>query len=122
MRHVSLDTQEEAVKRFVLALAVDPAGSVLEFGGKAVAYVMPPPHGKVNGAGGPWTEAKDDRRCALIDKKYDAELTPAEDAELGLLQAAFYRHLDQTAPLPIEEARKLHKTILGKAAKAKGRS
>ena len=35
---------------------------------------------------GPWTEAKDARRCALIDREIDGRLTSQEAAELEVLQ------------------------------------
>ena len=43
MKHVKLDVQEESVKRFVLGLAADAGGSVLELNGQAVACVVPAP-------------------------------------------------------------------------------
>ena len=33
----------------------------------------------------PWTEAKNKRRCELIDQKYAGRLTPAEALELARL-------------------------------------
>jgi hypothetical protein len=43
MTHVNLDDQNEVIKQFVLGLAGDPSGSVLELNGRPVACVMPPP-------------------------------------------------------------------------------
>ncbi|MBI1904547.1 MAG: hypothetical protein HYS13_25920 [Planctomycetia bacterium] len=40
MKHVSLDTQHENVKQFVLSLPLDDDGSVLELGGRPVARVL----------------------------------------------------------------------------------
>jgi hypothetical protein len=68
MKHVSLEGQHESVKQFVLALSSDPDGSVLELGGRAIVCVLPIPD---NGAGqteDSWTQAKNARRCALIDR------------------------------------------------------
>ncbi len=62
MNHVSLDGVDEAVREFVLAVAVDPAGSVLELNGRPVARVVPAPLSTTNGEE-PWTEAKNQRRC-----------------------------------------------------------
>jgi hypothetical protein len=42
MTQVSLDGQPDAVKQFVLSLAVDPQGSVVALNGRTVARVMPP--------------------------------------------------------------------------------
>src|SRR4029077_21157064 len=84
MTHVSLDTQGEAVKQFFLSLPVDPDGSVVELNCRAVARVTPV-GGGANGEqdhGGPWTEAKNARRCALVDREIDGILTPEEAIEL----------------------------------------
>ena len=86
MTHVSLDSQDEAVKRFVLGLAVDPSGSVLELNGQPVACVVPPPKAMIGGAEPEWTDARNARRIDLIKKKHDGGLAAAEHAELGGLQ------------------------------------
>ena len=54
------------------------------------------------------------RRSALLDRKYDHELSPAEAAELALLQDAMHRYIDKVAPLPLDEARALHQELLQK--------
>jgi hypothetical protein len=84
MQHVSLDGQDEAVKRFVLDLVAEDAGSVLELAGWAVAQVLPPPASRNGGPGAAddWTAAKDARRCDLIDREVDGMLTEAERTEL----------------------------------------
>jgi hypothetical protein len=42
MNHVNLDTQVETViKQFVLSLAVNPNGTVLEADGQAIAHLVP---------------------------------------------------------------------------------
>jgi hypothetical protein len=114
MTHVSLDAVEEAVRRFVLAVAVDPAGSVLELDGRPVAWVVPaapPANGDET-----WTEAKNQRRCDLIDRKYAGSLTPPEAVELAQLQEQMLRYRQRVAPLPLEDARRLHQELLTKAA------
>lgn len=118
MHRINLDGQDEVVKRFVLGLTVDPSGSLLELGGKPVVCVIPPPTAEPNGRSDVWTKSKSDRRSFLIDKKYDSELTPAEDLELNGLQQEFYRHLEEVATLPIEEARALHQRLLAAASQA----
>src|SRR5205823_4738904 len=108
------------IRQFVLALSASPDGVVLESAGRPVACVVPPPK-SANGDGpqdGEWTEEKNRRRCELIDHKYDHGLTPAEEAELALLQDAMYRYIDKVAPLPLDEARALHQELLQKAARA----
>ncbi len=85
VNHIALDKEHEAVKRFVLSLPVDASGSVLELEGRAVACVVPiaAEPGPANGA---WSEAKNARRCALIDKEIDGTLAAGEAMELHLLQ------------------------------------
>lgn len=119
MKHVKLDAQEESVKQFVLALAVDPAGSVLELNGKAVACVVPAPTPRSSEATfDEWTESKNSRRCALIDKEIDGVLTPEEAIELRQLQDQMLRYQNKVAPWPIDAARKLYQELLKKSAKA----
>ncbi len=60
----------------------------------------------------PWIEAKNQRRCDLIDRKYAGGLTPVEARELGRLQAQMLRHRRRVAPLPLEDARRLYKELL----------
>lgn len=113
MHHIPLDSQDEAVKRFFLALAVDPHGSVVELNGKAVACVVPLP--AQNGEReSEWTDTKNERRCDLIDKEIDGTLTPAEAVELHGLQQEMLRYRHRVAPLPLAAARKLHRELLAK--------
>jgi hypothetical protein len=114
MTHVSLDGVPESVRQFVLAVAVDPAGSVLELDGRPVAWVVPAaPAGNGDEE---WTEAKNQRRCDLIDRKYAGSLTPPEAIELARLQEQMLRHRRRVAPLPLEDARRLHQELLTCAA------
>ena len=115
MTHVNLDGVDEAVKQFVLAVAADPAGSVLELNGRPVAWVVPAAPLTANGDE-PWTEAKNQRRCDLIDRKYAGSLTPPEAVELAQLQEQMLRYRQRIAPLPLEDARRLHQELLTKAA------
>jgi hypothetical protein len=119
MTHVDLDAQPENVRHFLLSLPVPPEGTLLEAGGRAVAFLIPPPR-STNGMADTdeeWTDAKNQRRCDLIDRKYDTGLTAPEEAELAVLQAAMYRHVDRVSPLPIDATRLLHQQILEKAMK-----
>ena len=119
MTHVSLDAQDEAVKQFVLGLTIDPGGSLLELNGHAVACVVPPPKSP-NGAIVPeWTDAKNARRVDLIKKKHADGLSPAEHVELAGLQDEMLRYRQKVAPLPIEDARRLHQELLARVAKQK---
>ena len=117
MTVINLDLQPEAVRQFVLALSGASAGTVLESGGRPIACVVPTPT-PGNAKEEDWTPEKDDRRCALIDRKYAESLSPEEEAELALLQAGLYRHADRVAPLPLDAIRKLHRELLARATQA----
>ncbi len=120
MNHVSLDNQDESVKRFVLSLSADPGGSVLELNGQPVACVVPPLK-TMNGSAGEeeWTDAKNARRADLIKQKHAGGLAPAELLELAGLQDAMLRYRQKVAPLPLDDARRLHQDLLARAAPQK---
>jgi hypothetical protein len=106
--------------QFFLSLPVDPEGSVVELNGQALARVTRL-QGERNGsseATGPWTEAKNARRCALIDREIDATLTPEEAAELHALQQQMLRERRRLAPVPLEDLRRLHQALLLKTEAA----
>lgn len=48
-----------------------------------------------------WNDSKNDRRCALIDRKHDVGLSPAEETELDTLQGEFAAHQRRVAPRPL---------------------
>ncbi len=114
VNHIALDKEDEAVKRFVLSLPVDANGSVLELDGRAVACVVPVVEEPVE-ANGVWSEAKNARRCALIDSEIDGKVSAGEAVELHLLQREMLAHRHKVAPLPLAEARELHQELLAKA-------
>jgi hypothetical protein len=117
MTHVSLDGQAENVKQFLLGLIVDPSGSVVELNGQPVACVVPPMK-RTNGTAEAevWTEEKNARRVALIERKHAAGLSPAEHIELAGLQEEMLRYRRKVAPLPLEESRRLHQELLAQVA------
>ncbi len=124
MKHIRLDGQPEAVRQFVLSLSVPPEGAVLELSGQPVACLMPLPeatNGKPANSGDDWTEAKNARRCELIDRKYAGTLAPQEGIELARLQEEMLRYRQRVAPLPLEDARHLHQELLTKARAAQQR-
>src|SRR5260370_15411687 len=99
MKHVRLDGQDESIKRFVLALTVDPDGAVLELNGQAVACVVPPPRPASSGSNSEeWTEEKNQRRCDLIDQEIDGAISPAETVELCRLQGPTLRYHNRVTP------------------------
>lgn len=121
MKHIELNAHGEAIRQFFLSLPDDPDGSVVELNGCVVARVFP---AEENGTGvedntGPWTEAKNQRRCALIDKEIDGHLTRQEALELEGLQRQMQRHLRTLTPLPLEDARRLHEELVKKAEAAR---
>jgi hypothetical protein len=120
MNHISLDNQDETVKQFVLSLSAEPGGSVLELNGRAVACIVPPSH-SMNGSANAeeWTDAKNARRAELIKRKHAAGLTSTELVELAGLQEAMLRYRQEVAPLPLDDARKLHQELLTRVAAQK---
>lgn len=121
MKHVRLDGQPEVVRQFVRTLSIPPDGAVLELEGEPVACVLPPPR-PTNGAETQeeWTDARNERRCDLIDRKYAGKLTPQEAVELAGLQEEMLRYRQRVAPLPLEAARRLHQELLAKAQRQSG--
>ena len=67
-------------------------------------------------SGQAWTAEKDDRRCDLIDREINGSLTVEERTELSLLQQEMLDYRRQVAPLPIDAARKLHKSLISELA------
>lgn len=59
-----------------------------------------------------WSEAKNTRRCELIDRKIQNRLSPIEAAELHELQETLRAYLDRVAPLPMEGALTLHAELV----------
>jgi hypothetical protein len=123
VNHINLDGQGEAIKQFFLSLPVGPEGAVVELNGQALACVVPITVGDNGHADDQeWTSARNERRCDLIDRKYEQGLTPSEEADLAALQASLYRHVDRVAPLPLDATRKLHPRLLEKAMQARART
>lgn len=114
MDRIRLEAQDDPVRRFILSLRSTFSGALLELNGQAVACVVPV--GAQNGGmEADWTDAKNDRRCELIDRKYSGTLTAEEAVELFRLQEEMHQFLDRVAPLPLEDARRLHQELLHKA-------
>jgi hypothetical protein len=75
----------------------------------------------MNGSAGEeeWTDAKNVRRAELIKQKYASGLAPAELVELAGLQEEMLRYRQKVAPLPLDDARRLHQDLLARAAAEK---
>jgi hypothetical protein len=114
VNHIALDKEDEANKRFVLSLPVGANGAVLELDGRAVACVVPVAEETLEEHSA-WSETKNARRCALIDKEIDGTLSAREAVELHLLQRQMLAHRRKVAPVPLAEARKLREELLAKA-------
>ncbi len=56
-----------------------------------------------------WNDAKNDRRCDLIDKEIEGTLLAVEKRELETLQRQMLAYRRKVAPLPLKEVRELHK-------------
>jgi hypothetical protein len=61
-----------------------------------------------------WSEERNARRCELIDKDIQDEITAAERIELATLTIQFREYRRRLAPLPMEGARQLHAQLLEK--------
>jgi arylsulfatase A-like enzyme len=114
MNAINLDTQDEAVKRFFLALPIEPGGSVITLNGHAFVHVLPvgTNTGSAATEDGAWTDAKNSRRCDLIDKEIEGTIAPEEVREVYALQQEMLRYRRRVAPLPLEDARRLHQELL----------
>ena len=117
MTNSALDIQDEAVKRFFLSLPADPQGTLFEVNGRTFR-VQSLSNGNEDEPAGDWTDEKNARRCILIDREIDGTLTPEEAVELHRLQREMLQHRRRVAPLPLEDARKLHQELLAQAQNA----
>jgi hypothetical protein len=122
VNHINLEGQDPAIQQFFVSLPVGPEGAVVELNGPALACVVPIVADNGHAGDEEWTSARNERRCELIDRKYERGLTPPEEAELVALQAAMCRQVDRVAPLPLDETRELHQRLLEKAIQAPART
>lgn len=67
-----------------------------------------------------WNEAKNSRRCELIDKEIQGTLSDKEKRELALLTREMRVYRSRVAPLPIDAATHLHQQLLEKKRRAEG--
>src|SRR5436309_2264650 len=97
MKRILLDNQDEAVIRFFQSLPAGAQGSMVELNGVVLARVVPiTPLPEDDGE---WTEAKNERRCELVDKDIDGTLTPPEAVELLVLQQAMLKYRNKVVAL-----------------------
>lgn len=115
MPQLEIDRQPAAVKHFFGTLS--PGVSEFTINGKAVTIRVTPGDRDTewteekNGSE-KWTPERNARRCALIDKQFDGGLTIEETEELAALTSAMRKHVNEVAPVPLEETRKLYRELL----------
>ncbi len=63
-----------------------------------------------------WSDTKNARRCALIDKKHDLGLLPAEETELDRLQSELAAYQRLVAPRPLAILELLEEALQQRAA------
>jgi hypothetical protein len=69
-----------------------------------------------------WDDAKDERRCELIDKKHDTGLSSAEQTELDHLQLELGAHQRLVAPRPLAVLELIEEALRQRAANRTGRA
>ena len=62
-----------------------------------------------------WNDAKNDRRCELIDKEIEGTLLPSEKREVEELQRQMLAYRRKVAPLPLEEVLENHRRFKEKS-------
>jgi hypothetical protein len=68
--------------------------------------------GNMKSADDEWTDAKNDRRFDLIERKVAGTITADEEREFQDLQQQMRDYRDRVAPLPLEETRQLHQKLV----------
>jgi len=91
----------QQVKQWPVELRQDLAEKII----KSVESELP-------ASSGPWTEAKNSRRCELIDKDIQGTISEAERRELDWLTREMRVHRRRAAPIPMEGAKRLHQQLL----------
>jgi PAS domain S-box-containing protein len=97
-------------QRFILSIAQSPHARAE---GTHLEHVGPVTRNR--GDDREWSDAKNARRCELIDRKIQNTISIEESAELEHLQEALRAYLDRVAPLPMEGAKKLHAELVHRA-------
>lgn len=103
MLELTLDSLAEPVREFFRSLPTGSGDEVVVRDGQAVFRIRP----SVADPAGDWTDAKNARRFALIDREVDGTISAEESSELDALQTEFRRYRRRVAPLPVEETRQL---------------
>ncbi len=115
---IAIDEVEEPVRRFLEKLTPSAEGSMVEMNGRRV-YLVVRPTTEGTAPDEPWTDEKNHRRAALIDKELDSTITPLEAVELEELTQQMRRHREKVTPLPLDYARQLLEQLTAKTDAAK---
>jgi len=99
----------QQVKQWPVELRQDLAQEII----KSVESDLPAPAGS-------WDEAKNARRCELIDREIQGTIGGSERRELEVLTRELRVYRRQIAPVPIERATKLHQQLLAKKRRHDG--
>jgi hypothetical protein len=120
VNEVSWDAMPKPMREYIWSMTVPPEGTVLQAeDGQPTYKLLRIPKATSQAE---WTVADNARRCDLIEKDLDGQLTSQEQLELEWLESRLDRHVNKVAPLPLEQLRQLHKKVLEQAAQANGTS
>jgi hypothetical protein len=103
MTHLNLNSCPVAVREFVMAIPRNGEETILELDGKPYASIR----SHVDDPSGQWSDAKNARRCELIERDVDGTISTEETGELESLQLEFRRYRHRVAPLPLAETRRM---------------
>ena len=99
------------VREFLTGLAISTKPAIVEVRGRRV-YIMVRPAGDGAIADEPWSVEKNHRRFELVNKEVDGTINIEEAVELEELNIAMDRWVQHVAPLPMDDVRKLHDTLV----------
>ncbi len=114
MPELTLESLAEPVRAFFESLPKGNGETVLVKGGRTVFRIQPASHDPA----GEWTDAKNARRFALIDRELDGTISADEASELEAIQTEFRRFRRRTTPLPLGETRQTLEELERKAGRA----
>ena len=114
MLEIDVESHDEPVLQFLLSLPQDPGGTGLRVNGRTVFRIVPVLSPSPADTAG-WSEERNARRAALIERDVLGSITPSEAIELEDLQDTLRRFRRTVAPLPLGETRRLLEELERKA-------
>ena len=114
MPELTLESLAPPVRAFFESLPNTNGETVLIAGGRAVFCIRP----AETAPAGEWSDAKNARRFALIDRELDGTISADEASELEAIQTEFRRFRRRTTPLPLGETRQTLEELERKAGRA----